>query len=115
MKKSNNPEAKRIKHWKEIVDKIVSVYNKFDSACSASINAGSMDVNGPLYDSIWRGFAVMLNMVDCQGWIHWYIYENECGKKKFTAASVKDKKLKKITTSKELAELIVESEKHSAK
>ena len=47
-------------------------------------------------------------MIDEFDWIEWYLYENECGAKKMEAGH--DDVFNEITTPKQLAKLIVESE-----
>ena len=55
-------------------------------------------------------FESFLNILDQEGWISWYIYDNECGKKKLKASYGK-KKLVKIDSNLKLIDLIVETEK----
>ena len=101
----------RIDLWQSIVDGIVTDYRRLDNACNAAMKAGAMDANGPLYDAIWRSFAGILERIDDDGWINWFIYENECGKKSMKAGAGKRGRTP-IKTSRHLARLIVESEEH---
>ena len=103
---------KRIELWQTIVDGIVSDYKRLNDACNAAIKAGSMNQDGPLFDAIWRSFQGMLESIDEDGWINWFIYENECGKKAMIARARSEKKMTPIKTTRHLARLIVESEEY---
>lgn len=103
----------RIDLWQSIVDGIVTDYRRLDNACDAALKAGAMDGNGPLYDAIWRSFQGMLDRIDDDGWINWFIYENECGKKAMQAKGCGKRGMTPIKTTRHLARLIVESEEHS--
>jgi len=100
----------RIKHWQAIVSAIVTDYRRLDHACDAAMKAGAMDPSGPLYDAIWRTFSGMLDRVDVHGWIAWFVYDNECGKKAREANGWGKRKMTPIKTPLHLARLIVESE-----
>lgn len=104
---------KKITRWQTIVDGIVTDYRRLDNACDAAIKAGSMDLSGPLYDAIWRGFSGMLEQLDVDGWITWFIYENKCGKNARKAKGCGRRGMTPIKTTRHLARLIVESEEHS--
>ena len=73
------------------------------------LKVGAIDVNGELWESIWTAHEDMLEIIDTDGWIHWYIYENDCGKRKMKAGY--DNNLRIIDTPKKLAKLIDEGEK----
>ena len=104
---------KRIDLWQSIVDGIVTDYRRLDNACDAAMKAGAMDANGPLYEAIWRSFQGMLERIDVDGWINWFIYENDCGKKAMQAKGCGKRGMTPIKTTRHLARLIVESEEHS--
>jgi len=104
----------RINLWQSIVDRIVADYKRLDHACDAALKAGAMDANGPLFEAIWRSFQGMLERIDDDGWIHWFIYENECGKKAMQAKGCGKRGLTPIKTPRQLARLIVESEDANA-
>ena len=103
-------KRKRINQWKIIVDGIVADYRLLDHACDAALKAGAMDSNGPLHDAIWRAFQGMLDQIDVDGWINWFIYDNDCGKKQREAKGCGKRGMTPIKTSRHLARLIVESE-----
>lgn len=84
---------------------IVADYNRLSEACDAAISAGCMDIDGPLHDAIWRSHSELLKHADSDGWLSWFIYENDCGKKKLTANFIG--KSHKITTPAQLAKFIV--------
>jgi len=104
---------KRIDFWQTITDEIVADYKRLDHACDAALTAGAMDPSGPLHDAIWRSFSGMLDRLDVDGWIKWFIFENECGKKAMEAKGAGKLGMKPIQTTRQLARLIVESEEHS--
>jgi hypothetical protein len=104
---------KRINLWQSIVDGIVTDYRRLDNACDAAIKAGAMDPSGPLNDAIWRSFQGMLDRIDVDGWITWFIYENDCGKKEKQANGCGESGMKQIRTTRQLARLIVESEENA--
>lgn len=106
---------KRIDHWQSIVDGIVTDYRRLDNACAAALKAGAMDSNGPLFDAIWLCFDGMLKRIDVDGWISWFIFDNDCGKKAMQATASGKRKIKPIKTPRHLARLIVASEEHSRK
>ena len=104
---------KKINLWESIVNGIVTDYRRLDNACDAALKAGAMDPSGPLHDAIWRTFSGMLERIDVDDWITWFIYENECGKKAMEAKGCGKRGLTPIKTPRHLARLIVESEEHS--
>ena len=76
---------------------IISSYEKLDKATKDAEKAGCLEMNGPLFEAIWRGFENMLAIVDQDSWISWYIYDNDMGKKDFVV-TVGSKKFKVKTT-----------------
>lgn len=90
--------------WEKKIELVVSAYKSLARVCDAAIKAGCMDVNGPLHESIWRSFDKMLEAIDCAGWISWFIYDNECGKKHLMAGL--SRKPRKIKTVRDLACLL---------
>jgi hypothetical protein len=70
-----------ITRYTRIVTQCVESYQNLSAACDKAIAAGAMDINGPLHEAIWTGFEKTLALLDVNGWISWYIYENDCGKK----------------------------------
>lgn len=88
---------------------IVDHYQKLNVACAEAQKAGCLDLNGPLSDAIWRLFEHLLNRIEerqMQGWLCWFIYENECGAKALQA-TVGKRKLRKVRNARDLARLIV--------
>ena len=108
---TENKKSKRYEYWTEVVETLVSKYKDLDKACGAASNSGTLDPNGPLFEAIWSSFDSMLSLVDTGGWIGWYIYDNECGKKKLKASTGKNKPLLKIDTNLKLVNFLVEIEK----
>lgn len=100
----------RIEHWQRIIDDVLAVYERLNKSCDAAISAGTMDVVGPLYEAIWNGFSRMLRHIDQDGWIEWYIWDNDLGRKRLTAKSAGMKKPIAISTPRSLAKLLAKSE-----
>jgi hypothetical protein len=70
---------------------------------------GIIDINGPLFNTVWHAIESVTSVVDPYGWIDWYVYENEYGDKELIA-TVNDKNFK-VKSAKDLLALIKESEK----
>lgn len=108
---TKNKKSKRYEYWTEVVETSVSKYKDLNKACEAASKSGTLDPNGPLFNAIWMSFDSMLSLINPDGWIGWYIYDNECGKRKLKASTDKDKPLKKIDTNSKLVNFLVEIEK----
>jgi hypothetical protein len=106
----HSKKSKRCEYWSEIVETSVSKYKALNKASEAANKSGTLDPNGPLFEVIWSSFESMLSLIDRDGWIAWYIYDNECGKKKLKASTGKDKPLLKIDTDLKLVKFLVEIE-----
>ena len=90
----------------------VNAYNRLNDACNKAIEAGAMDVNGPLHEAIWRGFSDLVDLVDVADSINWFIWENKQGKKGLVIR-VGDKEFK-IKSAKDLAKSIWEMQQRGA-
>jgi len=101
-------KQERINEWEKKIEQIASNYKNLSKRCDAADEAGTLNAEGNLFHAIWHSFDTMLRMIDQHDWISWYLFENDCGAKKMEAGH--DNKLSKITTPKQLAKLIVESE-----
>lgn len=108
---TKNKKSKRFEYWSEVVETSVNKYKILNKACEAATKSGTLDPNGPLFNAIWSGFENMLSLVDIDGWIGWYIFDNECGKRKLKSSTGKDKPLMKIDTNLKLINFLVEIEK----
>jgi len=78
-----------IKEIKLIADHLVH-YERLDSAFEKLEESLGCTADSPLFRTVWESFdhctAVVAQVVgDHQGWIEWYIYENECGAKGMAA------------------------------
>lgn len=60
---------------------IIVAYENLDAACTNALRAGCLDMDGPLYDAMWRGFDDIVSVIDPHGWITWYIHDNDMGAK----------------------------------
>ena len=92
-------------YWEKTADAVVAEYKRLSAAMDAAAKAGCMDTNGPLFDAVWRSFDGMMKLVDRDGWITWFVFENDCGAKGMSA-SVPGKAARKIRTTKQLARII---------
>lgn len=70
---------------------------------------GVIDINGPLFNTVWHAIESVTSIVDPHGWIEWFVYENEYGARELEA-TVNDKTFK-VKSAKDLLALIKESEK----
>jgi hypothetical protein len=70
---------------------------------------GVIDINGPLFNTVWHAIESVTSIVDPHGWIEWYVYENEYGTKEYEATV--NNKTFKVKSAKDLLALIKESEK----
>lgn len=61
------------------IKKITSLYKNLSSYCDAAVDLGVLEVDGPFFNAIWETFEGMLDIFDVDGWISWYIYDNDCG------------------------------------
>ena len=101
-------KQQRIMKWEDKIKQIVQDYKYLSKRCQTATDVGTLNTYGHLNHAIWTMFNTMLDMVDHSGWISWYVFENDCGAKKM--AAVNHGKLRKITTPRQLAKLIVEDE-----
>jgi hypothetical protein len=70
---------------------------------------GIIDINGPLFNTVWHAIESVTSIVDPHGWIEWFVYENEYGTRELEA-TINDKTFK-VKSAKDLLALIKESEK----
>ncbi len=62
--------------------------------------------DGQLHTAIWKSFDVLMDCVEQQEWLEWYIYDNDCGAAKMKAGF--NEVVNPIKNSRDLAKLIVE-------
>ena len=74
-----------MKLTQEQLETIIIAHENLYMACTNALRAGCLDIDGPLYDRIWRGFDDILSIIDPHDWISWYIHDNEMGKKALIA------------------------------
>ena len=96
----------QIKLWTNRIARIVADYKRLAAACDAAEKAGAMHPEGPLHEAIWKSHSLLLAQCDFAGWVSWFIFDNECGKKKL-AASVRKGSMTIIRTPAQLAKLLV--------
>jgi hypothetical protein len=107
-KKTIMNKQERIKQWTAKIDKIVGNYKDLSAACDVAHDAGCLDADGKLFTAIWVTFDVLMDHIDQQEWLEWYIYDNDCGAEKKEAGY--GKLVRRIKTARDLAKLIVEDE-----
>ena len=88
------------KQLKTIIDAHVALGIATDNA----VKAGCLDVNGPLFDAVWRGFESVVSVVDDYAWISWFVYDNDMGKKGLSVTI--DGKNMKVNTVKALLNIM---------
>jgi len=88
------------KQLKMIIDAHVALGIATDKA----FDAGCLDINGPLFDAVWRGFERVVSVVDDGAWISWFVYDNDMGKKGLTV--IIDSKKIKVKTVKTLLKIM---------
>jgi hypothetical protein len=91
--------------WLDFAATAVEHYNNLSKAADAATEAGCLVEEGALYKAMWNAFDALLDVIDEDGWIQWFIYDNDCGANGYFAVGGKSKR--KITTLKQLAELLV--------
>jgi lauroyl/myristoyl acyltransferase len=103
-------KPQRISEWEVKIAPIVAAFKSLRDATDNAHAAGTMDPNGALFQATWGSFETMLKMLDSGGWICWFLYDNRCGKKAFTASPCAGKNPRHIRTPRQLARLVVEWE-----
>ena len=68
----------------EELNKILDSYIALKKVMDKAYDAGFMDINGSFYNTVWKAFEDTVNIVDPDGWITWYIYDNDMGEKELT-------------------------------
>ena len=95
----NPRQTLQMKLTEEQLETIIIAYENLYMACTNALRAGCLDIDGPLYDRMWRGFEAILSIIDQHDWISWYIHDNEMGKKGLTAEiGCKKYKVKNLKT-----------------
>jgi hypothetical protein len=102
----NKPQ--RIAEWEAKIVPIVAAFQRLRDATDNAHAAGTLDPNGALFMATWNAFEELLKLIDAGGWMCWFLYENECGKRGFEAMPCAGKKRRKVRTTRQLARLIVE-------
>jgi hypothetical protein len=83
---------------------LINQYKDLDEACTAARNAGCLDIDGRLQACIWSTVETVINFFDPEGWIMWYILDNDYGAKSMKAGFAGD--LKPIKTVEDLFHLM---------
>jgi hypothetical protein len=96
----------RYAYWYRTCATIIGHYKHLHECCNAAIKCGAIDIDGPLFEAIWRDHDELLEIIDRDGLIAWYIYDNDLGKKRLEAAIGPNQPLRPITTLSALARLL---------
>lgn len=89
--------------------KILEHRRKVEKIFRDAEKVGIIDINGPLFNTVWHAIESVTSVVDPYGWIDWYVYENDYGDKELKATV--NNKTFKVKSAKDLLALIKESEK----
>lgn len=92
------------------IEAVVRTYRRLTAATEAARLSGCLDIDGPLHEAIWRGFDDMLALIDADGWLAWYLWDNACGANRMEARARGDRPLRKIGTPRQLARLMVDAD-----
>lgn len=84
--------------------KLLDEYRELSNACDAARAAGCLEVEGRLQNAIWSSIETVISFFDPEGWIMWYILENDYGAKGYEAGYTGD--LKPIKTPEDLLSII---------
>lgn len=69
----------------EQLTKLLTEYKELSDACDAARAAGCLEIEGRLQNAIWSTIETVISFFDPEGWIMWYILENEYGAKEYQA------------------------------
>lgn len=70
----------------EQLTKLLEEYKELSDACDAARAAGCLDIEGRLQNAIWSSIETVISFFDPEGWIMWYILENDYGAKEYEAS-----------------------------
>lgn len=99
-------KKEQIKEWQRKIDECVRVYKELDALYETMKPLGIIHIEGSIFMTIFNGFDAMLDLIDSNGWVAWYIYDNDCGDNGHEI-KIKGKKTK-IRTSHQMAKVIVD-------
>jgi hypothetical protein len=88
----------------EQLTKLLEEYKELSDACDAARAAGCLEIEGRLQNAIWSSIETVISFFDPEGWIMWYILENEYGDKGYDAGYKGD--MKPIKTPEDLFQLM---------
>lgn len=91
------------------LQKILEHRRKVDKIFRDAEKVGIIDINGPLFNTVWHAIEAVTSVVDPYGWIDWFVYENDYGTRELQATV--NEKTFKVKSAKDLLALIKESEK----
>lgn len=88
----------------EQLTELIDQYKDLDEACTAARKAGCLEIEGRLQNEIWSTIETAISFFDPEGWIMWYILENEYGARGYDAGYKGD--MKPIKTPEDLLHLM---------
>jgi hypothetical protein len=65
--------------------KLIEEYKNLSVVCDAARAAGCLEIEGKLQSAIWSTIETIIDFFDPEGWIMWYILENDYGAKGYDA------------------------------
>jgi hypothetical protein len=65
----------------EELNKILDSYIALKRVIDSAVEVGCLDPDGPIYNTVWKAFEDTVDIVDPDGWIMWYIYDNDMGER----------------------------------
>jgi hypothetical protein len=86
------------------IDDIVTAYKELREIFDAAEKLGCIDINGKLFEKTWKLYDRTSKPLDPEGWIDWYIWENDCGVKGYECTF--DGKTIAVTNTTQLTEII---------
>jgi hypothetical protein len=65
----------------EELNKILDSYIALKKVMDKAHDAGFMDINSSFYNTVWKAFEDIVDIIDPESWIMWYIYDNDMGER----------------------------------
>lgn len=100
------------------ITKVVVNYQKMDEAWTTALKVFDGSPENPLYIATWGVFDDYIDLVNelhCidDDWLHWFIYDNECGEKKMEAGFAN--KMRPIVDVESFVDMLLELEDENGK
>ena len=94
------------------VTEVIDHFQKLEEMYEEYTKLFGIDPGAPMIELMYKTFTLYQNSIskligDDEGWLDWYIWENDCGKDEHLVSISKWKKSKKIKNIKDLVEIII--------